>query len=139
MKAILITMTIALISTFGVSADTFIPSSQDQNLYASVISFDAKPEVEIVKIFNNEIKNPESKISKYLSSLSGKVAEVNPSDLIITNKKFGPGLTLVEYLLPIRVIGETASSAIKQIAILYISDLSEEEIGLSTRIYFQGQ
>ena len=137
MKTILITITIALIASFAVSAETFVASSQDQNLYAAFISYDAIPEVEIAKAFNSELKKPESKISKYLSNFAGKVAEVSPTNLTIVINTNIDARKIVQYIMAIKIIGDSSKTTFKQISVLYYSDLSEEEIGLSTRIYFQ--
>ena len=125
-----------MIST-GVGAQAFIASSKDAELASSVISYDAVVEVEIAKLYQSELQNSQSKMAQYLAQFNKKTIEVKVADIVLVNSKKIGGLTIGEYILPIRTEGKSSPEIVAQIAVLYVSDMSDEEMGLSTRIYFQ--
>jgi hypothetical protein len=108
------------------------------DLASSVISSEADTAVEIVKLYNAQLKDPHSKISKGLADIRSLLIDVNASDLVLLQSGQSAGVYTASFLLPIRTAWKSQTTTERYITAEYVSDMTEEEIGLSTRIYLTG-
>ena len=106
-----------------------------ETLASAVISFDAPVKEEIVKLYNSELGRTSSKVNTYLSQVSGEILRAQLDDLVlIKSTKLGQN-DIKLYVLTTNANIDSTKTAVKRISVLYSSDMGEEEMGLSTKIY----
>lgn len=101
-----------------------------ENYGMSVISRDASVEKEILRLYNRQVNNLESLLNQKISAQSA-LSEAASEDLVLVKSGKLAGADFTTYLLTVKA----GKSVLGHLSVLYYSDLSEEEVGLSTRIY----
>jgi hypothetical protein len=123
---------------FLMLATVTLKAHASENYAMSVISREASISKEAIRLYNLQLKRADSLLSQKLGSLRDSVVEATAEDLVLVKSGKLAGADFSTYLLAVNVANASGLSTIGHISVLYYSDLSEEEIGLSTRIYLNG-
>lgn len=135
MKTYLLSSLILVLGAFSFTSSAYEPSSADRDLATSVIAAEGNVAQEVIKLYKAQLKNPKSKISQHLEESRAELVEAEASDLVLLESGQSAGVFSASYLLPIRTGWKSSTSTLTYISVLYISDMNEEEINLSTKIY----
>jgi hypothetical protein len=135
MRTYLLSSLLLILGTFALSTQANEGSSADRDLATSVISAEGNVAQEVIKLYRAQLKNPKSKISQHLEESRAELVEAEASDLVLLESGHSAGVFSASYLLPIRTAWKSSTSTLTYIAVTYISDMNEEEINLSTKIY----
>jgi hypothetical protein len=135
MRTYLLSSLILVLGAFSFASNAYETSSADRDLATSVISAEGNIAQEVIKLYKAQLKNPKSKISQHLEESRAELVEAEASDLVLIDSGHSAGVFSASYLLPIRTAWKSSTSTLTYIAVNYISDMNEEEINLSTKIY----
>jgi hypothetical protein len=135
MKTYLLSSLLLVLGAFSFASSAYEPSSADRDLATSVISVNGNVAQEVVKLYKAQLKNPKSKISQHLEESRAELVEAQASDLVLLESGHSAGVFSASFLLPIRTAWKSSTSTLTYIAVEYVSDSTEEEINLSTKIY----